>query len=38
MAHDAVRILNAYGYRARRSEDGALEWRSDGILRPDDAA
>jgi rhodanese-related sulfurtransferase/DNA-binding transcriptional ArsR family regulator len=38
MAHDAVRILNAHGYRARRAEDGALEWRSDGILQPDTAA
>lgn len=38
MAHDAVRILNASGYRARRAEDGALEWRTDGILRPHTAA
>jgi rhodanese-related sulfurtransferase/DNA-binding transcriptional ArsR family regulator len=38
MAHDAVRILNARGYRARRAEDGALEWRTDGILRPHTAA
>lgn len=38
MAHDAVRILNAHGYRARRAEDGALEWRTDGILRPHTAA
>lgn len=38
MAHDAVRILNAHGYRARRAEDGALEWRTDGILRPQAAA
>jgi rhodanese-related sulfurtransferase/DNA-binding transcriptional ArsR family regulator len=38
MARDAVRILNAQGYRARRAEDGALEWRTDGILRPDIAA
>lgn len=38
MAHDAVRILTAHGYRARRSEDGALEWRTDGILPPDNAA
>ncbi|HEY0951654.1 metalloregulator ArsR/SmtB family transcription factor [Nocardioides sp.] len=38
MAHEAVRILNARGYRARRAEDGALEWRIDGILRPHSAA
>lgn len=38
MAHDAVRILNARGYRARRAEDGALEWRTDGILLPHVAA
>lgn len=38
MAHDAVRILNAHGYRARRAEDGVLEWRTDGILRPHSAA
>jgi rhodanese-related sulfurtransferase len=38
MAHDAVRILNAHGFRARRAEDGALEWRSDGILTPHTAA
>jgi rhodanese-related sulfurtransferase/DNA-binding transcriptional ArsR family regulator len=38
MAHEAVRILTAHGYRARRSEDGALEWRTDGILRPYTAA
>jgi len=38
MAHDAVRILNAHGYRARRAEDGVLEWRTDGILRPHTAA
>ncbi len=38
MAHDAVRILNTHGYRARRAEDGALEWRTDGILRPHTAA
>jgi rhodanese-related sulfurtransferase/DNA-binding transcriptional ArsR family regulator len=38
MAHDAVRILSAHGYRARRAEDGALEWRTDGILRPHSAA
>ena len=38
MAHDAVRILNAHGYSARRAEDGVLEWRTDGILRPHTAA
>lgn len=38
MAHDAVRILNAHGYSARRAEDGVLEWRTDGILRPRTAA
>jgi rhodanese-related sulfurtransferase/DNA-binding transcriptional ArsR family regulator len=38
MAHDAVRILRAHGYRARRAEDGALEWRTDGLLRPHPAA
>ncbi len=34
MAHDAVRLLRAHGYRARRAEDGVLEWRTDGLLRP----
>jgi rhodanese-related sulfurtransferase/DNA-binding HxlR family transcriptional regulator len=38
MAHDAVRVLNAHGYSARRAEDGVLEWRTDGILRPHAAA
>jgi rhodanese-related sulfurtransferase/DNA-binding transcriptional ArsR family regulator len=38
LAHDAVRILDAHGYRARRAEDGALEWRIDGLLRPHTAA
>lgn len=38
MAHEAVRLLDAHGYRARRAEDGALEWRTDGILRPHTAA
>lgn len=38
MAHDAVRILDAHGYHARRAEDGALEWRIDGILTPHTAA
>lgn len=38
MAHDAVRILNTHGHPARRTADGALEWRSAGLLRPGDAA
>ncbi len=38
MAHDAVRILNGRGHRARRAEDGALEWRTDGLLRTHTAA
>ncbi|HEY0888739.1 MAG TPA: metalloregulator ArsR/SmtB family transcription factor [Nocardioides sp.] len=38
MAHEAVRILTAHGYRARRTEDGALEWRAAGLLRPLPAA
>lgn len=38
MAHDAVRVLNAHGYSARRAEDGVLEWLTDGILRPHTAA
>jgi rhodanese-related sulfurtransferase/DNA-binding transcriptional ArsR family regulator len=33
MAHDAVRLLTSRGYRARRAEDGALEWRLAGLLR-----
>ncbi len=33
LAHDAVRLLTARGYRARRSEDGAVEWRLAGLLR-----
>jgi rhodanese-related sulfurtransferase/DNA-binding transcriptional ArsR family regulator len=32
MAHDAVRLLNERGYRARRAADGALEWRLAGLL------
>ena len=32
MAHDAVRLLNERGYRARRAVDGALEWRIAGLL------
>ena len=38
MAHDAVRVLTAHGFRARRAEDGALEWRTAGLLEPHDAA
>ena len=37
MAHDAVRVLTAHGYRARRAEDGALEWRVAGLLGGDGA-
>jgi rhodanese-related sulfurtransferase/DNA-binding transcriptional ArsR family regulator len=38
MAHDAVRLLTAHGYRARRAEDGALEWRAAGLLQEHGAA
>lgn len=31
MAHDAVRLLHANGRRARRLEDGMLEWRIAGL-------
>lgn len=31
LAHDAVRFLNARGLRARRAEDGILEWRLAGL-------
>lgn len=30
LAHDAVRLLNAQGVRARRAADGVLEWRLAG--------
>ena len=30
-AHDAVRLLTARGLRARRAEDGILEWRLMGV-------
>jgi rhodanese-related sulfurtransferase len=30
LAHDAVRLLKARGRRARRLEDGLLEWRTSG--------
>lgn len=33
LAHEAVRILAASGYRARPAADGALEWRTAGLLR-----
>lgn len=32
LAHDAVRLLNAEGRRARRAGDGVLEWRVAGLL------
>jgi rhodanese-related sulfurtransferase/DNA-binding transcriptional ArsR family regulator len=38
MAHDAVRLLTAHGFRARRAEDGALEWRTAGLLHERGAA
>ena len=31
LAHDAVRLLNAHGLRARRAADGLLEWRLAGL-------
>jgi hypothetical protein len=31
LAHDAVRLLNAKGLRARRATDGVLEWRVAGL-------
>jgi len=31
LAHDAVRLLRARGRRARRLQDGMLEWRADGL-------
>lgn len=38
LAHDAVRLLNAQGLRARRATDGALEWRLAGLPFETDAA
>ena len=38
LAHDAVRLLNEHGHRARRASDGALEWRLAGLLDHDGAA
>lgn len=31
LAHDAVRLLRSHGRRARRLEDGLLEWRLEGL-------
>lgn len=31
LAHDAVRLLNARGLRARRAAEGVLEWRLAGV-------
>jgi len=31
LSHDAVRLLTAHGYRARRLVDGILEWRVAGL-------
>jgi rhodanese-related sulfurtransferase len=31
LAHEAVRLLNARGKRARRATDGILEWRAAGV-------
>jgi rhodanese-related sulfurtransferase/biotin operon repressor len=31
LAHDAVRLLAANGFDARRARDGVLEWRSAGV-------
>lgn len=38
LAHDAVRLLNARGLRARRATDGVLEWRLAGLPIETDAA
>ncbi|CAI9415187.1 ArsR/SmtB family transcription factor [Nocardioides sp. T2.26MG-1] len=38
LAHDAVRLLNARGLRARRAADGVLEWRVSGLALETDAA
>jgi rhodanese-related sulfurtransferase/DNA-binding transcriptional ArsR family regulator len=38
LAHEAVRLLNDHGYRARRAEDGVLEWRIAGLLAANGAA
>jgi rhodanese-related sulfurtransferase/DNA-binding HxlR family transcriptional regulator len=38
LAHDAVRMLTAHGFAARRAAEGALEWRVSGVLPQDGAA
>ena len=38
LAHDAVRLLNAQGLKARRTTDGVLEWRLAGLKIETDAA
>lgn len=38
LAHDAVRLLNARGLKARRATDGVLEWRLAGLPIETDAA
>lgn len=38
LAHDAVRLLNARGLKARRATDGVLEWRLAGLPLEIDAA
>lgn len=38
LAHDAARLLNAHGFRARRATDGVLEWRLAGVTFETDAA
>lgn len=38
LAHDAVRLLNAKGFHARRATDGLLEWRLAGLPVETDAA
>lgn len=38
LGHDAVRLLNARGYRAARATEGAIEWRIAGLLEPGGAA
>lgn len=32
LAHEAVRLLSAHGFNARRAAEGALEWRLSGLL------
>jgi rhodanese-related sulfurtransferase len=34
LAHEAVRLLVAHGFDARRAAQGALEWRVAGLLAP----